>query len=214
MRSSQIIALVGFVAMAAAILACATAEEPHDGGTTPTPAPTLVTHGAFVIVPAGRADAPEKSLARAIVGERRKAAYEPELSDDIHAAVPGVFPGRLISMEFMAGVDDVGPFEIYTTLGYETEPGERRGINIVRWRPRLPFPVPEPVRGGALRLELGTIGGVEAVFIVSATLRPGEEGSIDIWWIEDGVLTQLDGGGTLEGLREIAESIAAADARQ
>ena len=112
-----------------------------------------------------------------------------------------------MSKETRASVDDVGPFEVKSSIGYERPGGELRGIEIVRWRPALPFPVSQPTSDGAIAIEVGFINGAPAIFMYPKGLPVGAEGSIDIWWLSEGTLTQLTGGGTLEDLTRVAESI-------
>jgi hypothetical protein len=172
----------------------------------PTTALSPVPHGDFLILPSSRETGGARQLARAIVGEARVAInYEWKSTDDLKPASPSFLPGVLVSSGVRVRVDDLGPIEVKSSFVYETESGERRSVEIARWRPSLPFPVTEPV--GSLTMRTGFVLEAPAVFIYPEAAVADREVSIDIWWLWDGVLTQLTGGGTLGDIVRVAESV-------
>jgi hypothetical protein len=78
------------------------------------------------------------------------------------------------------------------------------GIEIFRWRPALPLNMERTLEGGGRLFETGTVAGSPAVFYRSP---PGDAPGDSIWFIKDGILTQISGGLPFDDLLAIAELV-------
>jgi hypothetical protein len=180
--------------------------EYYAAPTFPDPAsvPSPIVEGPFRIVSFGWPGGSENTYAPiGQGGETSTSSDEDALKDDplyVDVTLPGALSVDRFVRATKAGDEVV---ELRISLTIKSAQG-RAGIEIARWRPVLPFNVERPADNGQRLFELGTVGGAPAVFYKSP---PKAAVSNSIWFIVDGVLTQLSGGVAFDDLMEIAEAI-------
>ena len=169
----------------------------------PATLPSPTAYGDFLVLPAGSQShtgvAYAAAITQPIVGDRRqdviksdplyprsKLTADPSAQEDLTARRSG---------------DQI--LEIRASYAIEAG-GQARGVEVVRWRPRLPFEVDAPVAGPGRTLEYGHVLDAPAIFYKSG---PKEDAYNGIWFMRDGLLTQMSGAIPFDALMKIAETI-------
>lgn len=159
---------------------------------------TPVVYGPFRVVPAGWPAGVENSYAGAPAGPLSATSDEDAVEGhelNIEASVSSGFSSDRQLHASKIGEEIV---EVRLSLTYD-----QTAIEVIRWRPVLPFNVERAIDGGARHFDTGSVGDAPAVFYFS----DDPPVSSSIWFIEDGVLTQVSGEFALDDLMEIAELI-------
>ena len=179
-----------------------TYSEPNfpDPATVPSP----VVEGPFRIVSFGWPGGVENAYAGNPGGPKSQTTDEESVkNDDLYVEI-SVPPELSVSRRLSATRLGDSTVELRISLAIKSDQGQT-GIEIVRWRPVLPFNVERPGDNGERLFEIGTVAGVPAVFYTSPPKGPTDN---SIWFIqEDGLLTQLSGGVPFDDLMKIAEKI-------
>ncbi|MHB8377719.1 MAG: hypothetical protein ACYDEB_12310 [Dehalococcoidia bacterium] len=140
------------------------------------------------------------------------AAGEPQHVDDAIIRADALYPRSQILTVFPGAEESLGLVNrggviLEVRASYKVAyGGGSRGIEIVRWRPRLPVVVAGVAPGGFVELEQSTVAGAPALFYkAKAVLDSYAQNSI--YFMRDGVLTQIGGMVPFDTLMKIAESV-------
>jgi hypothetical protein len=168
----------------------------------PTSVGPPIEYGDFELIPPGGKQIHEHAYAQQLSAPIGGAVTP----DAIRASDLYALPGRAATLranETLTAVTSGSMvLEIHADYRYAIN-GTNVSVEVVRWRPQLPFDADLPVANGAVSLTYGKVGNDDAIVYQLTTGDPYN----DVWFIHDGILTQVTAAAPLSEVMAFAESI-------
>jgi hypothetical protein len=161
-----------------------------------------VEYGEFELIPFGGKHLHEHGYAQQATGPvDRSATPEMIKASDLYS-LPARAAAARATETLTALTSGSTVLEIHANYQYALN-GTNVSVEVVRWRPQLPFDADLPVPNGAVSLTYGKVGNDDAIIYQQVTGDPYN----DVWFIHDGILTQIAAAAPLSEVMSLAESM-------